>query len=278
STSGNSGGPLVSVRGLVLGVNDMGFVGSKGQGYSIPSRMASLVVERLRSKGTYQRGFLGLQIRPVDSELIERFSIRRNTGIVVESVLSGTPAEAAGFKPGDVIFGINGRALPEVYIFQEAISSVGPNGTVQILLDRGGKEMGVSITTGLRPAVPRIDPVSDLERHIQARFVEDPKKQKVYVRVTNPFSLARLYGFTDGIRVESVLPAQNWTEKPLNPVVFRAAHPIEVRNLADLRGGLKRMYLEGRIGVALGLRADRFAIEELVINALVLEEKLAIIV
>src|SRR5262245_7630982 len=67
-THGNSGGPLVDVFGRVLGVSDLGFSEAKGQGYSIPSLMARLVIDRLRKEGRYLRGFIGVQVRPIDSE------------------------------------------------------------------------------------------------------------------------------------------------------------------------------------------------------------------
>jgi hypothetical protein len=60
--------------------------------------------------------------------------------------------------------------------------------------------------------------------------------------------------------------------------VYRAAHPVEVRSLADLRAALKRMYLAGRIGIALGMRTDRGRPNESIVNAVVIEEDWAIIV
>ncbi|HEV8337220.1 MAG TPA: trypsin-like peptidase domain-containing protein [Candidatus Polarisedimenticolia bacterium] len=277
-TSGNSGGPLVSVRGTVLGVNDMGYFREKGQGYSIPSRMAKLVIDRLRQKGAYARGFLGLQVRPIDSEMIKKYSLHRTGGVVVESILAGTPAETAGFKPGDVIFGINNHALPDSYVLQEAISSVGPAAAIQLVLDRGGREIPIDVTTTARPAWPRIDPVQDLERYLHARFIDDPKKKKVVIQTNDLFSLASFYGFADGDRVESVLPAAGWTETLLSPEVYRASHPTEVRTVSDLREALKRMYEAGRLGVAFGLRTDRARPNEPLVHSLVLEETWALIV
>src|SRR5439155_8960370 len=77
-THGNSGGPLVDVLGQVLGVSDIAYSDAKGQGYSIPSRMARLVIDRLRRDGRYERGFVGLQVRPVDSENAKKFALKRN--------------------------------------------------------------------------------------------------------------------------------------------------------------------------------------------------------
>ncbi|MCI0655877.1 MAG: S1C family serine protease [Acidobacteria bacterium] len=266
-TSGNSGGPLVSARGLVLGVNDMGYSGFKSQGYSIPSRMARLVTEKILAQGAYKRGFLGLQVRPLDSESARKHSIKRTSGVMVETVLPGFPAVSAGFRPGDLIFGINGHGVPETYLLQEAISSVGPEAPLTILVDRAGQTVSLPVTTTLRPPSPRIDPVLDLQRYLQAEFLEDSKKNEVLLRIVNNFSLAAYYGFEDGQKVESVLVAKNWpTEVALRPEVYRASHPQPIQSLGDLRQALGGMYLGGRLGVAFSMKSDRVRLVTLVIS------------
>jgi membrane-associated protease RseP (regulator of RpoE activity) len=245
------------VQGLVLGVNDMAYGAFKSQGYSIPSRMARWVVERIQKDGAYRRGFVGLQIRPMDAESVKKYSIKRNRGMVVEWVMKGTPAEAAGFHVGDVLFGVNGRGATEMYLLQEAVSSVGPEASLSFSLERAGTEMTLPVKTALRPSTPRIDPVKDLERYLQAEFVEDPKKGQVNLRILNNFSIAGSYHLVDNERVLNVLPAQDWTEKLLSPEVFRSLSPRPVKSLADLRAALARMYLGGRIGVALDLKGER---------------------
>ena len=272
-THGNSGGPLVNAQGLVLGVNDMGYDAFKSQGYSIPSRMARLVVERIQKDGAYRRGFVGLQVRPVDAESLRKYSLKHTRGLVVESVLKGTPAEGAGFHVGDLLFGINGRGAAEMYLLQEAVSSVGPEAALTFNVERAGAEMTLSVKTATRPASPRIDPVKDLERYLQVEFVEDPKKDRVDVRISNSFSIAGSYHLMDNERVLDVLPAQDWREQSLSPEVFRALSPRPVKSLADLRGALARMYLGGRIGVALNLKAQQQRVVSIVI-----EENWAVIV
>src|SRR5262249_58805050 len=128
----------------------------RGQGYSISSGTARLVIDRIRKSGKYERGFLGLHVRQVDSESVSKYGLKRTSGVVVESVLTGTPAESSGFHPGDVLFGINGRQATSSYLLQEAVSSVGPGATLKITLDRGGQVMDLPTTTALRPTTPRI--------------------------------------------------------------------------------------------------------------------------
>ncbi len=254
-THGNSGGPLVDVLGRVVGVSDMGYEEDRGQGYSIPSGMARLVVDRLRRAGRYERGFLGLQVRQVDADSVTKYGLKRTTGVVVESVLKGTPAEAAGFRPGDVMFGINGRQAASAYLLQEAVSSVGPNASVVIALDRGGQVLNLRPTSAVRPDAPRIDPVLALENYMMVRFEEDPKRHDVVIRVPNSFSPAPRFGFNDGDVVESVLAAQDWPDEPITLDYYkRKGHAVPLGSLAELRSALGRMYLGGRVGVAFQIK------------------------
>lgn len=247
-TSGNSGGPLVDVSGRVVGVSDIVFTAEKGQGYSIPSRMARLVIERLRRDGRYDRGFIGLHVRTIDSENTKKYGLTRNQGSVVESVLPGGPAEKAGLQPGDLVYGINGRQASSTYALQEAVSSLGAGATLKLTLDRGGKVLEVQLMTVLRPESPRIDPLLELQKYMRLRFEEDTKKHQVIVR--DPFRSRRSPGLYDGSVVKSVLPAQDWPEEPITHSYYKTrAKSIPVDSLLDLKSALKRAYLGGRVAV-----------------------------
>jgi S1-C subfamily serine protease len=247
-THGNSGGPLVDVAGRVQGVSDMIASEGKGQGYFIPEMMARLVIGRLRKDGRYERGFLGLHARPVDSDLITRFALKRTEGTVVEEVLPDTPAQRAGFQPGDVLFGVNGREAGSSYLLQEAISSLGPGAPARIALDRGGEIREIQVTTRLRPEAPRIDPLKDLQRYLRVQFQEDLKKGQVIVG--NKQRSRRAPGLYDGFRVKSVLPGEDWPEEPITLNYYKTrARPVAIGSLADLRAALNRCYVGGRMAI-----------------------------
>jgi len=247
-THGNSGGPLVDVLGQVLGVSDIAFSKSRGQGYSIRSRMARLVVDRLRRAGSYDRGFIGLQVRMVDQETALQYHLRRSEGSVVEYIIPGSPAERAGFRPGDVLYGINGRQIASTYQLQEAVSSVGPGSPVKVMADRAGQAVELATTTALRPAAPRVDPLEDVQNYLRIRFEEDQKKKQVFIR--DPNRSQRAPGLYEGFRVKSVLPAQQWPEEPITLNYFRTrAKTVPIDSLQDLRAALKQAYLGGRMAV-----------------------------
>jgi serine protease Do len=266
-THGNSGGPLVDVYGRVLGVNDIAFSESKGQGYAIPSRMASFVIDRLRKSGRYDRGYLGLHVRPADSDNIKRFNLTRTDGSVVEAVLEGTPAATAGFHPGDVVVGINGRQAVSTYLLQEAVSSVGPGATVRLTVDRHGTVLDILVTTGMRPTAPRIDPLQDLLGYLRIWFEEDPKKKEVIIR--DPNRSRRAPGLYEGYRVKSVLPAESWPEEPITLNYYKTrAKPIPILGLDDLRSALKRAYVGGRIAATFEIDNPRAPIASVAFDEL----------
>jgi S1-C subfamily serine protease len=248
ATHGNSGGPVVDVLGRVLGVTDMGFDEEKGQGYAIPAQMARLVIDRLHRNGSYPRGYVGLHVRPVDSEALKKFNIKRSSGAVVQSVLPETPAVAAGLRPGDVVYGINGRHAPSTYLLQEAISSVGPSATIRLMVDRQGKELEVTLTTRLRPDAPRIDPLEELEGYMRVWFEESPQLKKVFVR--DPARSLRSPGIYNGVWVKSVLPAQDWPAEAITHNYYKTrAKPIRIGSLQDLRAACARAHLGGRMAM-----------------------------
>jgi len=109
---GNSGGPLVNALGRVIGVNTFIFSqsgGSVGLGFSVPAWRARQVVAELRASGTVNRSFYtGLNFRPVTDRLVRALGLREARGLVVTTVESGSPAEAAGLLPRDLIVTIDG--------------------------------------------------------------------------------------------------------------------------------------------------------------------------
>jgi S1-C subfamily serine protease len=243
-THGNSGGPLVDVFGHVVGVSDIAFTESKGQGYSIPSTMARIVIDRLRRDGRYERGYVGAIMRTIDADMARKYGLTRTIGTVVDVVLPGGAAEKAGLQPGDVVYGVNGRQTSSSYQLQEAVSSVGPSIKVTFTVERKGKQMEIPATTALRPAAPRGDPLVEMQGYLRLYFEEDAKHGQVIIR--DPNRSRRAPGLWEGTVVKSVLPAQDWPEETITLNYYRTrAKPTPVRGLDDLRKALMRAYLGG---------------------------------
>jgi serine protease DegQ len=113
---GNSGGPLVNLRGELVGINSMIFSpsgGNVGIGFAIPSNLALDVMRQLIQFGEVKRGALGVDTQDVTPELAHMLGLGEDVtrGAVITRVRAGSPAEAAGLKPGDVIVSLGGKAV-----------------------------------------------------------------------------------------------------------------------------------------------------------------------
>ena len=103
---GNSGGPLVDVRGALIGINSAIFSqsgGSVGIGFAIPVAIAKDVFPQLRERGQVLRGYLGVAVAPVPTDLRKQIGLEGDRGALVAEVVPRSPAAGAGLKPGDVI-------------------------------------------------------------------------------------------------------------------------------------------------------------------------------
>jgi serine protease Do len=106
---GNSGGPLFNLRGQVVGINTAINPNGKGIGFAIPIDAVKQILPQLIATGHVQRGRLGVVVQPMDADLAKALGLDKSKGALVEEVESGSPAEQAGIKAGDVIVSIDGQ-------------------------------------------------------------------------------------------------------------------------------------------------------------------------
>jgi serine protease Do len=114
---GNSGGPLVDVRGRVVGINTFNFTksgGSEGIGFAIPSNVVRYVYASLKRDGRVRRAQIGVMARTITPTLAAAFDLQPATGVLVEDVIPGSPADKAGIYAGDVILSIGAALLQNV--------------------------------------------------------------------------------------------------------------------------------------------------------------------
>jgi serine protease Do len=138
---GSSGGPLVNLRGEVVGVNELG---GNSVGFAIPSSLAQDVAKALIAHGAVPRSWLGLGLRA-----IERTGITE--GALVGSVVRGSPAESAGVRPGDVLLSAGGskvsaRFVEEVPPLLRELSDRPVGEALTLKLRRGDKELELKVT------------------------------------------------------------------------------------------------------------------------------------
>lgn len=141
---GNSGGALVDMSGGLLGINTAiaSRTGSyNGYGFAVPSNIVSKVVEDLIRFGTVQRGWLGISIGSVNSELVKKYSLEVNEGAYVSGFSEKSSARDAGIKEGDVVVKINGAPIRSSSALIETVGSHRPGDKLDITVNRGGKEI-----------------------------------------------------------------------------------------------------------------------------------------
>jgi serine protease Do len=152
---GNSGGALVDLNGRLIGINTAIFTrtgGSVGIGFAIPANMARVVAEAGIAGGAIVRPWFGAQLQEVTSDIAASLGLDRPRGALITEIAPGSPAERAGFRPGDVILSADGYAVdqPSAFDFRLATEAIGSR--TEITYFRGGAEAEVSLTLEAPPA------------------------------------------------------------------------------------------------------------------------------
>lgn len=143
---GNSGGALVNLNGELIGINSQilspggASGGNIGIGFSIPSNMASSVMEQLLKDGKVHRGMLGINIQNVTSDTAKALDLKDTSGVLVSNVKSGSAADKAGIKRGDIITAINGEKLEDSNVLRNKVAGTAPGTDIKLTVLREGKE------------------------------------------------------------------------------------------------------------------------------------------
>jgi serine protease Do len=150
---GNSGGALVSTRGELIGINSQILSpsgGNIGIGFAIPANMAKNVMTQLIDHGQVHRGMIGVTIQPVTSDIASSLGLPHVGGALVNSVQSGSPADKAGIRRGDVITSVNGAAIKDSNTLRNDLAQMAPGATPKLTVIRDGKEQTFDVTIAER--------------------------------------------------------------------------------------------------------------------------------
>ncbi|HSO07160.1 MAG TPA: Do family serine endopeptidase, partial [Pelomicrobium sp.] len=148
---GNSGGPLFDTAGRVIGINSQIFSrsgGYMGLSFAIPIDVAMNVVDQLKTSGEVTRGWLGVTLQGVTQDLAQSFGLERPRGALVAQVNSGSPADKAGFKPGDVIVRFGERDITDSGQLPPLVGATKPGEKRAVTVIRDGQEKRLTVEVG----------------------------------------------------------------------------------------------------------------------------------
>jgi serine protease Do len=152
---GNSGGPSFNMEGQVVGINTAIYSpsgGSVGIGFDIPADIARTVIEDLRTKGVVERGWIGVQIQPVTSDIADSLGLKSTHGALVADTQANSPAAKAGIHSGDVITTVDGDDVEGPRELARTIAGFGPDKHVKIGYIDNGQQKTVDVVLGTLPA------------------------------------------------------------------------------------------------------------------------------
>ena len=148
---GNSGGPLFNLKGEMVGVNTAIFSrtgGNIGIGFAIPVNTAKNVFAQLKDHGKVTRGWLGVMIQQVTTDLAENFGLERPIGALVGQVIPDSPADKAGIKAGDVIIEYNGKEISQMSMLPAMVANTDVGNKADVVIIRDAEKQTITVEIG----------------------------------------------------------------------------------------------------------------------------------
>jgi Do/DeqQ family serine protease len=152
---GNSGGPLLNLRGEIIGINSAIYSetgGWLGVSFAIPSNVARRTLESIIKTGRVVRGYLGVSMMNLTPELAQEFGVPDTRGALIAEIVPGSPAERAGLRPGDVIRSINGRALNDMIALRRVLADARVGERAELEIIRAGAASRVAVEIAEMPS------------------------------------------------------------------------------------------------------------------------------
>ncbi len=217
--TGNSGGPDFNLNGEVVGVNTAIFSpngGNVGIAFAIPASVVKQVTAQLIESGTVTRGFLGVGIQDVTSDIADSVGLASAAGALVTEPTKDSPADKAGVKSGDVITAVDGTAITNALDLSRTIAGKNPSTAVELTIWRDGKEQKISVTLGkLEEAAapteepqqaPAEEPAAPAPTSVGLTLVPNSGGQGLLIQDVDPNSPAAEKGFAVG---DTILEVNN---------------------------------------------------------------------
>jgi serine protease Do len=214
---GNSGGPLVNVKGELVGINTAIFSttgGYQGIGFAIPSNMAKVVMDNLIKHKKVVRGWLGVTVQDIDTEMAKSLQMKELKGAVITDVHEGSPAEKAGLMRKDIIISFDGKEVEDSAHLRNLVVSTPPGKTVKLEIIRNGKVYSITTTIGELPAEQKVSLSESVLAGIQV--------EELTTRLRNQLNIPKRI---NGVVVTSIDP-----DSPAEGLLTKGDLIIEINN------------------------------------------------
>jgi serine protease Do len=155
---GNSGGPLLNLRGEVVGINSAINPDANTIGFAVPMNLAKQILPELREKGRVARGWLGVGVQELTPEIAKKLELAGTHGALVSQVRADSPAAVAGIERGDVLVGFRGAAITDLRSLPRAVSDTAVGAKVPIDVIRDGRRVTLEVELAEEPRVAPASP------------------------------------------------------------------------------------------------------------------------
>ncbi len=220
---GNSGGPLLNIEGRVVGINTMIYANAQGIGFAIPVDRAKKVVQDILRYGQVHSAWIGAVTATITPEEARRTGLRTSRGALVARVISGSPAQAAGLRAGDIITAVAGRPVDSREAFSTLTATVAAGQPLPLTVSRDGATQSVSV----RPTEAPGDLGLRILREIAGLRVIDQSRTVVIDEVARG-SRSENIGLAQGDVIVGVNGTEVTSVKALNQALTQSAERSSV--------------------------------------------------
>jgi serine protease Do len=266
---GNSGGPLVNMRGEVIGINNMiisSSGGFQGIGFAIPSNMVRNIMGQLIEEGKVTRGFLGVSFQPeVDADLARSFGLSSTRGALVTSVVEDSPAAQAGVEVSDFIVAVDDQEVASGNDLRNIIAARQPGQTVTLTVVRNGERRELKVTLAQQPPDMVVNgeeapggiargegrygiATRTLTQELSQRFGYRSQQRGAIVTNVAPDSNAAEQGLRPGMLITQAQGAPIETSEDLDNVLRSSQEGVRVL-VTTPQGGQRFIFLRPSSGV-----------------------------
>jgi serine protease Do len=261
---GNSGGPTFDLRGRVIGVNSVILSpsgGNVGIGFAIPSETAARIVDQLLERGRVTRGWLGVQVQPLDDDIARSLGLPSAQGALVASVVPDGPAARAGIQQGDLILSFNGERVEDSRDLTQKVGATPVGRPSRIDIQRAGQRRTLEVRLAERPAEQTLASATPESEEAGGGASTAEASLGLSVRPVTPADRARLAldARETGLLITEVTPNSDLARKGVRPGdVNLEAGGQPVRTASELTAATEAARRAGRpLLLQVGGRAGR---------------------